>query len=130
MLDRIGEPRAPVTIALVGMKLHDAYLRARGLKHAGVRRGAAVRVQWVDAENMSYEEAAELLEGVDGVLVPGGSGSRGWQDPRPPGRARAEIPYLAGICLGMHVAVSEFAQRLRARRRQLDRDRPETCRTW
>ena len=102
------------TIALVGkyVKLHDAYLSVHeALKHAGVRRGAAVRVQWVDAENMSYEEAAELLEEVDGVLVPGGFGSRGWE-----GKILAcqvarerEIPYL-GICLGMHVAVSEFAR--------------------
>ena len=92
VLDRIGEPRAPVTIALVGkyVKLHDAYLSVHeALKHAGVRRGAAVRVQWVDAENMSYEEAAELLEGVDGVLVPGGFGSRGWEGRSSPARSRA-----------------------------------------
>ncbi len=103
-----------MTIALVGkyVKLHDAYLSVHeALKHAGVHQGCAVRVQWVDAENMSYEEAAELLEGVDGVLVPGGFGSRGWE-----GKLLAcqvarerEIPYL-GICLGMHVAVSEFAR--------------------
>jgi len=114
LMDRIGEPREEVTIALVGkyVKLHDAYLSVHeALKHAGVHLGAQVRVQWVDAENMSYEEAAELLEGVDGVLVPGGFGSRGWE-----GKILAcriarerEIPYL-GICLGMHVAVSEFAR--------------------
>ena len=70
-----------------------------------------MRVRWVDAENMSYEEAARELEQVDGVLVPGGFGSRGWE-----GKILAcqvarerEIPYL-GICLGMHVAVSEFAR--------------------
>jgi CTP synthase len=68
-------------------------------------------VRWVDAENMSYEEAVHELERVDGVLVPGGFGSRGWE-----GKILAcqvareqEIPYL-GICLGMHVAVSEFAR--------------------
>ncbi|HUP32318.1 MAG TPA: CTP synthase, partial [Gaiellaceae bacterium] len=114
LMDRIGEPREEVTIALVGkyVKLHDAYLSVHeALKHAGVHLGAQVRVQWVDAENMSYEEAAELLERVDGVLVPGGFGSRGWE-----GKVLAcrvarerEIPYL-GICLGMHVAVSEFAR--------------------
>ena len=114
LIDRIGERRGEVTIALVGkyVKLHDAYLSVHeALKHAGVHQGCAVRVQWVDAENMSYEEAAELLEGVDGVLVPGGFGSRGWE-----GKILAcqvarerEIPYL-GICLGMHVAVSEFAR--------------------
>ena len=114
MIDRIGEPREPVTIALVGkyVKLHDAYLSVHeALKHAGVHQGAAVRVQWVDAENMSYEETAELLEQVDGVLVPGGFGSRGWEGKILACQVARErgIPYL-GICLGMHVAVSEFAR--------------------
>jgi CTP synthase len=114
LTDRIDEAREPVTIALVGkyVKLHDAYLSVHeALKHAGVHLGAKVRVQWVDAENMSYEEAAELLEGVDGVLVPGGFGSRGWEGKILACRVARErgIPYL-GICLGMHVAVSEFAR--------------------
>jgi CTP synthase len=114
LVDRIDETREPVTIALVGkyVKLHDAYLSVHeALKHAGVHHGAEVRVQWVDAENMSYEEAAELLEQVDGVLVPGGFGSRGWEGKIlacQVARERA-IPYL-GICLGMHVAVSEYAR--------------------
>ena len=119
LIDRIGElnerkHREPVTIALVGkyVKLHDAYLSVHeALKHAGVHQGSHVRVQWVDAENMSYDEAAELLEGVDGVLVPGGFGSRGWEGKILACRVARErgIPYL-GICLGMHVAVSEFAR--------------------
>ena len=94
------------------MKLHDAYLSVHeALKHAGVQQGARVRVQWVDAEDMSYEEAAELLEQVDGVLVPGGFGSRGWEGKILACQVARErgIPYL-GICLGMHVAVSEFAR--------------------
>jgi CTP synthase len=114
LIDRIGEPRQEVTIALVGkyVKLHDAYLSVHeALKHAGVHLGARVRVQWVDAEDMSYEEAAELLEEVDGVLVPGGFGSRGWEGKILACQVARErgIPYL-GICLGMHVAVSEFAR--------------------
>jgi CTP synthase len=114
LIDRIGEPREEVTIALVGkyVKLHDAYLSVHeALKHAGVQQGARVRVQWVDAEDMSYEEAAELLEQVDGVLVPGGFGSRGWEGKILACQVARErgIPYL-GICLGMHVAVSEFAR--------------------
>ena len=127
VIDRIGEPREPVTIALVGkyVKLHDAYLSVHeALKHAGVQQGASVRVQWVDAENMSYEETAELLEQVDGVLVPGGFGSRGWEGKILACQVARErgIPYL-GICLGMHVAVSEYrAQRGRVRRSELDRD--------
>ncbi|HVM68768.1 MAG TPA: CTP synthase, partial [Gaiellaceae bacterium] len=114
LVDRIGERRDEVTIALVGkyVKLHDAYLSVHeALKHAGVHQGAKVRVQWVDAENMSYDEAAELLDAVDGVLVPGGFGSRGWEGKILACQVARErgIPYL-GICLGMHVAVSEFAR--------------------
>ncbi len=111
---RIDERRELVEIALVGkyVKLQDAYLSVHeALKHAGLHHGCAVRLRWVDAENMSYEEAAELLETVDGVLVPGGFGSRGWEGKILACRVARErgIPYL-GICLGMHVAVSEFAR--------------------
>jgi CTP synthase len=65
----------------------------------------------VDAENMTLEEARAELAGVDGVLVPGGFGSRGWEGKILACRVAREdsIPYL-GICLGMHVAVSEFAR--------------------
>jgi CTP synthase len=111
---RIDERRELVEIALVGkyVKLQDAYLSVHeALKHAGLHNGCAVRVRWVDAENMSYEETAELLEKVDGVLVPGGFGSRGWEGKILACQVARErrIPYL-GICLGMHVAVSEFAR--------------------
>jgi CTP synthase len=111
---RIDERRELVEIALVGkyVKLQDAYLSVHeALKHAGLHNGCAVRVRWLDAENMSYEEAAEVLETVDGVLVPGGFGSRGWEGKILACRVARErrIPYL-GICLGMHVAVSEFAR--------------------
>jgi len=70
-----------------------------------------VQVRWVDAEGMSVEEATQLLEQVDGVLVPGGFGSRGWEGKILACRVarEREIPYL-GICLGMHVAVSEFSR--------------------
>ncbi|TML23024.1 MAG: CTP synthase [Actinobacteria bacterium] len=103
-----------VEIALVGkyVKLHDAYLSVHeALKHGGVHQGCRVHVRWVDAEHMSYEEAVRELEQVDGVLVPGGFGSRGWEGKILACRAarEREIPYL-GICLGMHVAVSEFAR--------------------
>jgi CTP synthase len=111
---RIDARRELVEIALVGkyVKLQDAYLSVHeALKHAGLHKGCAVSVRWVDAENMSYDEAAELLETVDGVLVPGGFGSRGWEGKILACRVARErgIPYL-GICLGMHVAVSEFAR--------------------
>src|SRR5205823_10856437 len=114
LLERVHSRRDVVEIALVGkyVKLQDAYLSVHeALKHAGLEHGCAVRVRWVDAENMSYEETAELLENVDGVLVPGGFGSRGWEGKILACRAARErrIPYL-GICLGMHVAVSEIAR--------------------
>ncbi|MHB8470712.1 MAG: CTP synthase [Gaiellaceae bacterium] len=114
LIRRIDERRELVEIALVGkyVKLQDAYLSVHeALKHAGLHAGCAVRVRWVDAENMSYEETAELLETMDGVLVPGGFGSRGWEGKILACRVAREqrIPYL-GICLGMHVAVSEFAR--------------------
>jgi CTP synthase len=114
LVERIDKLTGEVEIALVGkyVKLHDAYLSVHeALKHAGVFHGSNVRVRWVDAEGMSLEEATRELEGVDGVLVPGGFGSRGWEGKLLACRVAREnaIPYL-GICLGMHVAVSEFAR--------------------
>ena len=114
LTDRIQRPQDLVEIGLVGkyVKLQDAYLSVHeALKHAGARTGCAVAVRWIDAEGMSLDEAAEVLEEVDGVLVPGGFGSRGWEGKVLACRVARErgIPYL-GICLGMHVAVSEFAR--------------------
>ncbi len=114
LTERLQRADEEIEIALVGkyVKLQDAYLSVHeALKHAGAHHGCRVRVRWVDAENMSYDEAAALLEQVDGVLVPGGFGSRGWEGKILACRVARErgIPYL-GICLGMHVAVSEFAR--------------------
>jgi CTP synthase len=114
LTERLQQSTDEVEIALVGkyVKLQDAYLSVHeALKHAGAHQGCRVRVRWVDAENMSFEEAAELLETVDGVLVPGGFGSRGWEGKILACHVARErgIPYL-GICLGMHVAVSEFSR--------------------
>jgi CTP synthase len=114
LTERIGQRDESIEIALVGkyVQLHDAYLSVHeALKHAGIANGCRVHVRWVDAEHMTLEEARAELASADGVLVPGGFGSRGWE-----GKILAccvarqdEIPYL-GICLGMHVAVSEFAR--------------------
>jgi CTP synthase len=114
LTERIRQREGEVQIGLVGkyVKLHDAYLSVyEALKHAGIHHGCHVRVRWVDAEGMSLEEAQLELEQVDGVLVPGGFGSRGWEGKILACRVAREhgIPYL-GICLGMHVAVSEFAR--------------------
>jgi CTP synthase len=112
--ERIARRDGEVEIALVGkyVKLQDAYLSVHeSLKHAGIHHGTGVRVRWVDAEGMSFEETAEELERADGVLVPGGFGSRGWEGKITACRIARErgIPYL-GICLGMHVAISEFSR--------------------
>jgi CTP synthase len=114
LTERINERNESVEIALVGkyVQLHDAYLSVHeALKHAGIAAGARVHVRWVDAEHMTLEEARAELEHADGVLVPGGFGSRGWEGKILACRVAREdeIPYL-GICLGMHVAVSEFAR--------------------
>ncbi|HEV2590718.1 MAG TPA: CTP synthase [Gaiellaceae bacterium] len=114
LTQRIPGRKESVEIALVGkyVKLHDAYLSVHeALKHAGIHSGCRVHVRWVDAEDMTLEEAREELADVDGVLVPGGFGSRGWEGKILACRVAREdsIPYL-GICLGMHVAVSEFAR--------------------
>jgi CTP synthase len=111
---RLGERRGAVEIALVGkyVKLHDAYLSVHeALKHAGIAAGCLVNVRWVDAEDMTLDEARAELADIDGVLVPGGFGSRGWEGKILACHVAREdlIPYL-GICLGMHVAVSEFAR--------------------
>jgi CTP synthase len=112
--ERAREASRLVRIALVGkyVKLEDAYLSVvEALRHAAVHHDCKVEVDWVDSETVSGPEVAARLEGVDGILIPGGFGGRGWE-----GKIRAaqvareqRIPYL-GICLGMHVAVSEFAR--------------------
>jgi CTP synthase len=101
-------------IALVGkyVKLEDAYLSvAEALRHAGVHHGAKVSIDWVDSESVGDPEVMQRLRTADGILIPGGFGGRGWEGKISAARlAREErIPYL-GICLGMHVAVSEFAR--------------------
>jgi CTP synthase len=103
-----------VRIALVGkyVQLEDAYLSViEALRHSGVHHGVKVEVDWIDSETVDAPEVARRLEGVDGILIPGGFGGRGWEGKiRAAQIAREErIPYL-GICLGMHVAVSEFAR--------------------
>ena len=101
-------------IALVGkyVQLEDAYLSvAEALRHAGVHHDAKVKLEWVDSETVEEAEVTALLREVDGILIPGGFGGRGWEGKIQAAQiAREEkIPYL-GICLGMHVAVSEFAR--------------------
>jgi CTP synthase len=114
-IERSARASRTVRIALVGkyVKLEDAYLSvSESLRHAASLQDSRVEIDWIDSEALeSLEQARERLRGVDGVLIPGGFGGRGWEGKiRAAQVAREEsIPYL-GICLGMHVAVSEFAR--------------------
>jgi CTP synthase len=112
--DRIRARSGEVEIALVGkyVKLQDAYLSvAEALKHSGIHHGVNVRLRWVDAEATSVEDAELELARADGILVPGGFGNRGIEGKILAARVARErgIPYL-GICLGMQIAVIEFAR--------------------
>jgi CTP synthase len=113
--ERADSASQPVRIAIAGkyVQLEDAYLSvSEALRHSGFLHGGQIEIDWVDTETLdTEEEAAERLADADGILVPGGFGGRGIE-----GKIRAvqvarerKIPYL-GICLGMHVAVSEFAR--------------------
>jgi len=114
MLARFEAPRKEVTIALVGkyVRLHDAYLSvSEALSHAGAACGANVNIRWVDSEDITPENVAETLKGCQGILIPGGFGNRGIEGKICACRYAREnkIPFL-GICLGMQVAVIEFAR--------------------
>jgi CTP synthase len=113
---RASEADRNVRIALVGkyVKLEDAYLSVvEALRHAGVHHGSKVAVEWIDSETVSEPAVSAKLEQADGILIPGGFGGRGWEGKIRAARIARErkIPYL-GICLGMHVAVSEFARNI------------------
>ena len=114
MVHRAKTATGTVTIALVGkyVALHDAYLSvAEALTHGGIENGVHVEIRWVDSETVTDENAAEVLGGCDGILVPGGFGSRGVEGKISAIRYAREhkVPFL-GICLGMQMAVVEFAR--------------------
>ncbi len=114
MVEGLRNPQVTVNIALVGkyVELHDAYLSvAEALKHGGIPIRAAVNILWIDSETITDATAEEILGEADGILVPGGFGSRGVEGKISAARYAREhqVPYL-GICLGMHVAVVEFAR--------------------
>ena len=103
-----------VTIGLVGkyVQLHDAYLSvAEALAHAGFALNAHVDIRWIDSEEITAENAAEKLQGISGIIVPGGFGDRGIEGMILTAQyARTHrIPFF-GICLGMQIAVIEFAR--------------------
>lgn len=107
-------PEKKCTIALVGkyVALHDAYLSvAEALRHGGIYNKSEVNIRWVDSEELTPESVDEYLHDADGIIVPGGFGKRGTE-----GMVIAteyarvnKIPFL-GICLGMQIALIEFAR--------------------
>ena len=114
LVDKVKSLKHTVKIALVGkyVALHDAYLSvAEALRHGGFECGADIDIDWIDAETVTEENADALLHGADGILVPGGFGDRGIEGKIQAVRYAREnkIPFL-GICLGMQLAVVEYAR--------------------
>ena len=116
MVHKILNPSKDITVAIVGkyVALHDAYLSvAEALSHAGIETDTKVHIRWIDSEELDdlSVDPKEIYEGIDGIVVPGGFGSRGVE-----GKIRTiqyarenNIPFL-GLCLGMQSAVMEFAR--------------------
>jgi len=116
-IERSERATRTVRIALVGkyVQLEDAYLSvSEALRHAASLEGSTVEIDWIDSERIESKDGADVrerLEQADGILIPGGFGGRGIEGKIAAARVAREqrIPYL-GICLGMHVAVAEFAR--------------------
>lgn len=114
MIHALRNPTGEVEVALVGkyIQLHDAYISVvEALKHGGIANHVSVNIRWVDSELLNEDNVDEVLAGVQGILVPGGFGDRGID-----GKIIAiqyarehEVPYL-GLCLGMQLAIVEFAR--------------------
>lgn len=114
MVDNLKNPDSVVKIAIVGKytQLHDAYLSVvEALKHGGISCRAKVELLWVDSEDLNEKNLDQMLHTADGILVPGGFGNRGTEGMILAAQyARVhKIPYL-GICLGMQMAIVEFAR--------------------
>lgn len=114
MVKKIKSAHKTVRIALVGkyVSLHDAYLSvAESLFHAGTANDAVVSIEWIDSEELTEDNVADVLGGCQGILVPGGFGGRGIEGMILAAQYAREndVPYL-GICLGMQIAVIEFAR--------------------
>jgi CTP synthase len=112
MVARIGATKPPVRIAVVGkyVEMPDAYISVtESLRHAAVNAGVELTIQWVNSEQL--EEGASVLEGADGIVVPGGFGHRGIEGKVLASRFARQhrVPYL-GLCLGMQCAVVDVAR--------------------
>ena len=114
LVQRIYHLRGSVTIGLVGkyVQLHDAYLSvAEALRHAGYALDSEICIRWIDSETLTPDTYEAALSDLDGILVPGGFGSRGIEGMVLAAKYAREhtVPYF-GICLGMQIAVIEFAR--------------------
>ena len=114
LIERIHHQSKSVKIGLVGkyVQLHDAYLSvAEALRHAGYALDARVEIEWIDSETLTPESVAATLAPMDGIIVPGGFGSRGIEGMILAAQYAREhhVPYF-GICLGMQTAVIEYAR--------------------
>ena len=114
MVERIKNRPYCVEIGLVGkyVELHDAYLSvAEALRHAGYFHDTHVKIHWLDSEQITEETVEEKLAGMDGIIVPGGFGNRGTEGMILAAKYAREkqVPYF-GICLGMQIAVIEYAR--------------------
>lgn len=114
MVDALRHPNKNVKIALVGkyISLHDAYISVvEALKHGGIAERATVDIKWVDSEALTTENINEIFGDVSGIVVPGGFGSRGVEGKILAAKYAREnnVPFL-GLCLGMQVAIIEFAR--------------------
>lgn len=114
LIDRIHNRSKSCTIGLVGkyVQLHDAYLSvAEALRHAGYEADSNVEIEWIDSETLTEGNYEKVLSAVDGILIPGGFGTRGVEGKILACKYAREnnVPYL-GICLGMQIAVIEYAR--------------------
>lgn len=114
LVERIKHPSKTVNIALVGkyVMLSDAYISVvEALKHAGAKVGVQVDIKWILSEDIETKNSGSFLNGIDGILVPGGFGDRGVEGKILAAQYAREkkVPFL-GLCLGMQTAVIEFAR--------------------
>ncbi len=132
LIEEVRKPKPVINVALVGkyVELHDAYMSVReALKHAALATGVELNLHWIHSTDLEDDLGEEKLKGMDGIIVPGGFGSRGIE-----GKIRTatfarenKVPYL-GLCLGMQVMVIEYARNVlhyeKANSSEFDRSSP------
>ncbi len=114
LVEQVKKPKPEVNIALVGkyVELHDAYMSVReALKHAALHQGVELNLHWIHSVDLENGDPEKILSGADGIIVPGGFGSRGIEGKIIAAKYAREnqVPYF-GLCLGMQLMVIEFAR--------------------